>query len=119
MTDQVLAQVSSMCSDFRLAASKAVRKRHLFRTNSTEVEPPTKVVQKASVNEQQPAASALGSNGQGPRASPAGAVDHLVKATLFVGVYGNHGPKAALSTFQLTKPRRTVILSLPEVMLGI
>ena len=41
MADHVLAQVSSVYSDFRLVASKAVRKRHLFRTCSKEVEPHT------------------------------------------------------------------------------
>ena len=54
------------------------------------------VVKKVGANEQQPAAAALGSNGHGPRASPAGAVDHLVKAMLFIGVYGHNGPKAVL-----------------------
>jgi hypothetical protein len=82
------------------------------------VEPPTKVVKKVGADEQEPAAAALDSNGQGPTASPAGAVDHLVKARLFIGVCGNNGPKAVLTTFQLTKARKTVRLSLPEVMPG-
>ena len=74
----------------------AVRKRHLFRTNSTEVEPPTKVVKKVGANEQQPAAAALDSNGQVPRASTAGAADHSVKESLRIGIYGDNGPKAVL-----------------------
>ena len=44
----------------------------------------------------QPAAAALDSNGQGPRASPAGAVGHLVHAMLCIGVYWNNGPTAVL-----------------------
>ena len=44
MADHVLAQVSSVYSDFSLVAPKAVRKRHLFRTCAKEVEPPTEVV---------------------------------------------------------------------------
>ena len=97
VADHDLAQVSSVYSDFRLVASKAVRKRRLVRTNSTEVEPPTKVVNNVGANEQQPAAAAgLDSNGKGLGASPAGAADHLVKAMLFIGVYGNNGPKAVL-----------------------
>ena len=34
MADHVLAQVSSVYSDFRLVVAKAVRKQHLCRTNS-------------------------------------------------------------------------------------
>ena len=40
--------------------------------------------------------AALGSKDQGTRASPTGAADHSVKATLFIGAYGNNGPKAVL-----------------------
>lgn len=87
---------SSKFGDLIQASPQAVRKRHLFRTCSKEVEPPTKVAKKVGADEQEPAAAALDSNGQGPRASPAGAVDHLVKAMLFIGVYGNNGPKAVL-----------------------
>lgn len=98
MAYHVLAQVSSVYSDFCLAASKAVRKRRLVRTCSKEVEPPTKVVNKAGANEQEPASASasLDFNGQGTGASPTSAADHLVKARLFVGVYGNKCPKAVL-----------------------
>ena len=68
----------------------------MFCTCSKEVEPPTKVVQKVGAEEQEPAAAALDSKYRGPRASPAGAVDHLVKAMLCIGVHGNNGPKAVL-----------------------
>ena len=96
MAGHVLAQVSSAYSDFCFVASKAVRQRHI-RHFFKEVEPPTKVVKKDGANEQQPAAAAaFDSNGQGPRASTAGAVDHLVKAMLLIGVYGNNCPKAVL-----------------------
>ena len=110
MADHVLAQVSSVYSDFRRAASQAVHKQHLFRTFSKEVEPPTKVVKKAGAEETQPAAAAASdSKDPGPRgisaagASPVGAVDHAVKATLFIGVYGNSGPKAVLIHFPADK----------------
>ena len=78
MADHVLAKVSSVCSDLCFVASKAVRKRHLFRTCSTEVEPSTKVVKKVGADEQEPAAPApaLDSKDWGPSASLAGAVDH-------------------------------------------
>ena len=39
MVDHVLASVSAVYTDFRLAASKVVRKRHLFRVVSREAEP--------------------------------------------------------------------------------
>ena len=39
MADHVLASVSEVYTDFRLAASKAVRKRQLFRVVSREAEP--------------------------------------------------------------------------------
>ena len=69
----------------------------MFRTCSKEVEPPTKVVNKVGVDDQEPAASAaLDSKDRGPRASPAGAVDRSAKATLPHGVYENNGPKAVL-----------------------
>ena len=44
MADHVLASVSAVYADFRLAASKAVRKRHLFRATSREAEPLAKLV---------------------------------------------------------------------------
>ena len=54
-------------------------------------------MKEVGAEEQEPvAAAASGSKDRGPRASPAGAVDHSVKATLCIGVYGNNGPKAAL-----------------------
>ena len=97
-----------------------MRKRHLFRTYSKEVEPPTKVAKKAGANEQQPAsAAALDSNGQGPRASPASAVDHLVNAMLFIGVYGNNGPKAVLIHVPVDKSSEDSDTEHAEVMLGI
>ena len=46
MADHVLASVSAVYADFRLAASKAVRKRHLFRATSREAEPLAKLVKK-------------------------------------------------------------------------
>ena len=39
MVDHVLASVSAVYADFRLAASKVVRTRHLFRVTSREAEP--------------------------------------------------------------------------------
>ena len=65
MAGHVLAQVSSVYADFRFVASNAVRKQHLFRTCSKEVEPPTKVVKKAGADELGPAA-ALGSKVRPP-----------------------------------------------------
>ena len=59
------------------------------------MEPPTKVAKNAGADEQEPAA-AVDSKYRFPRASPAGAGDHLVKATLFIDVFGNNGPKALL-----------------------
>ena len=44
MADHVLASVSAVYADFRLAASKAVRKQHLFRATSREAEPLAKLV---------------------------------------------------------------------------
>ena len=41
--DHVLASVSAVYTDFRLTASKAVRKRHLFRVVSREAEPAAKL----------------------------------------------------------------------------
>ena len=46
MADHVLASISAVYADFRLAASKAVRKRHLFRATSREAEPLAKLVKK-------------------------------------------------------------------------
>ena len=43
MVDHVLASVSAVYADFRLAASKALRKRHLFRATSREAEPAAKL----------------------------------------------------------------------------
>ena len=48
MADHVLASISTVYADFRLAASKAVRKRHLFRATSREVEPLAKLVKNDS-----------------------------------------------------------------------
>ena len=108
MADHVLAQVSAMYTDFRLAATKAVRKRHLFRTVSKEVEPPAKVARAAGDGEAAAAGSAgsagsAGVNAAGPEAnpaeagsSPAGASRESIKASLFIGVHGNCGPRATL-----------------------
>jgi hypothetical protein len=49
MADHVLTTVSTVCADFRLAASRVVRKRHLFRVTSREVEPATKLAKPAGI----------------------------------------------------------------------
>ena len=103
VADHVLAQVNTVYADFRLAASKAVRKRHLFRTNSGEGQ--TKV---AKVDGAAGSAAAAPEVGQGvadggsaadpPLPAPGGQArtGHGIVAKLFIGVYGNNGPKMQL-----------------------
>ena len=100
MADHVLAQVSSVVADFRLAASKAVRKRHLFRTASTEGQPSTKAAKVEGSTNTVGAADGAGTAGisaAAPSQASTGA-DAVsdVKAKLFISVFGNSGPKAQL-----------------------
>ena len=103
MADHVLASISAVYADFRLAASKAVRKRHLFRATSREAEPLAKLVKNDS---QKPAgivaagssaggAADTGAGSPGAGTAAAGS-SHVTKATMFIGVFGNSGPKATL-----------------------
>lgn len=99
MADHVLAQVSSAYADFRLAASKAVKKRHLFRVSSQEVTPPAKFPKKDTAEQATPGEGAgtdgIVAAGSMPGAGSA-AGGSAVKATQFIGVYGNYGPKGSL-----------------------
>ena len=97
MADHVLAQVSSVFADFRLAASKAVRKRHLFRTASTEGQPSTKAAKVEGSTNTVGAADGAGTTGisaAAPAQASTGA--DIVSAKLFISVYNNSGPKAQL-----------------------
>ena len=110
MADHVLTTVSTMYADFRLAASRAVRKRHLFRVPSREVEPATKLAKPAGIVA---AGSSPGGadtdTGTGTGAGTeigtgAGSgSSHDIKATVFIGVHGNCGPKSSLLASPETK----------------
>ena len=98
MADHVLAQVSSVFADFRLAASKAVRKRHLFRTASSEGQPSTKAANVEGSTNTVGAADGAGTAGisaAAPAQASTGA-DAVsdVTAKLFISVYNNSGPTA-------------------------
>ena len=105
MADHVLATISSVYADFRLASSKAVRKRHLFRTVSKEAEASAKV---AKTSDQTPAGIiAAGSppedTGTGTGTGAGSGSSNDIKASLFIGVFGNSGPKATLIALPVDK----------------
>ena len=94
MVDHVLASVSAVYADFRLAASKAVRKRHLFRVASREAEPAAKL---AKTDREKPAGIVAAGSLPGGMVTSTGAgagsgSSHNIKATMFIGVFGNSGP---------------------------
>ena len=96
--DHVLASVSAMYADFRFAASTVVRKRHLFRVTSRDAEPAAKL---AKTDREKPAGIiAAGSlpggmvTSTGTGAGSGSSHSHNIKATMFIGVFGNSGPSA-------------------------
>jgi len=98
MVDHVLASVSAVYADFRLAASKAVQQRHLSRVASREAEPAAKL---AKTDREKPAGIiAAGSlpggmvTSTGTGAGSGSSHSHNIKATMFIGVFGNSGPSA-------------------------
>ena len=91
MADHVFASVSAVYADFRFAASKVVRKRHLFRVTSREAEPAAKL---AKTDREKPAGIiAAGSlpggvvTSTGTGAGSGSSHSHNIKATMFIGVF--------------------------------
>ena len=121
VADHVLAQVSSVLADFRLAASKAVNQRHLDRTASAEGQPSIKAAKVEGSTNTVGAADGAGtagiSAGAPTQACPGADVVSGVTAKLFIGVYGNSGPKAQLIPFPAENAQRTAMLRLVEATL--
>ena len=98
MVDHVMASVSAVYADFRLAASKVVQKRHLLRATSMEAGPAAKLAKR---DREKPAGTlAAGSlhggmvTSMGTGAGSGSSHSHNIKATMFIGVFGNSGPSA-------------------------
>ena len=97
MADHVLTTVSTVYADFRFAASRAVRKRHLFHVASREVEPATKLAKPAGIVAagSSPGGADTGTGagaGTGTGTGAGSGSSHNIKATMFIGVFGNSGP---------------------------
>ena len=108
MADHVLTTVSTVYADFRLAASRDVRKRHLFRVTSREVEPATKLAKPAGIVAagSSPGGADTGTGagaGTGTGTGAGSGSSHDIKATVFIGVHGNCGPKSSLLALPETK----------------
>lgn len=97
MVDHVLASVSAVYAEFRLAASKVVRRRHLFRVTSREAEPAANL---ANTEREKPAgiiaagslpAGMVTSTGTG--AGSGSSHSHNIKATMFIGVVWEQRPE--------------------------
>ncbi len=97
MADHVLASESAVYADFRLAASKAVRKGHLLRVTSREAEPAAKL---ANTDREKPAGIiAAGSlpggmvTSTGTGAGSGSSHSHNIKATMLIGVFWEQRPE--------------------------
>jgi hypothetical protein len=109
MADHVLTTVSTVYADFRLAASRAVRKRHLFRVPS---DPATKRAKPAGIDAAGPSPGGADTGtgtgtgegaGTGTGTGAGSGSSHDIKATVFIGVHGNCGPKSSLLALPETK----------------